>query len=226
MPDPHSLPPTPPVQPRPFERLAALASDLPKGCLAMIPVVSGMVHWGLLGVVLTMLCVLGGFWRVLALHGISRAGSADVLTRGWLGIAVTGSLAGLAAFAGRVGGQDGPLAEWTSAMDIAWRASSLLELLLAVCWIGVGAVQRGSRWMLLLLGLAGIAIVCSVGSQAVLAWRGQTLADQPAVVALLALLALGGGVAGPAIVADGCARLLQSMTGETLDEETDVDRDG
>ena len=199
-----------------------LASDLPKGCLALIPVVSGLVNWGLLGVVLTLLCLLGGLWRLLALQGISAAGSASRWTRAWLWVATFGSIIGIAGFAGRVAGAGSPLAPMREAAEVAWRASALAELTLAMLWIGIGAVERGSRWMLALLGFAAISMVSSVGAQWALASDGDAWRDQPSMVALLGLVMLGGGIVAPVIVADGCSRLLQSMTSETLDEETGI----
>lgn len=214
-------PPTPPPQVRPFERLALIAADLPKGCLALIPVVSGAILWGWIGTLLGLVSVIGGPWRVLALRGIRTAGAGGVITGLWLAAATAGSIAGLVSWLSRMTGSVGPIGEWAPTALDAWRALGLAELLLATIWVGAGAIERGSRWALVPLGLGALATLASTLAQGALATSADALQDKPLAMAVLGLVALAGGITGPVLVADGVARLLQSLSSESLDEESE-----
>jgi hypothetical protein len=213
-------PRTPPAQLRPYERLAQLASELPKGCLATIPVVSGLILWGRLGALLTMLCVVGSLWRVISLRGVRLAKAANGVCRAWFLVAVLGTLVGIGGCTGRAMAPPGPLEEWTGVATIGWRWLVLLEILLATAWVAHGAIERGSRWALVPLAIASVATLGSVLCQVALTGFDDATPVEPWVPVVLGGLGLAGGVVGPALLADGCGRLLNSLSSESLDEET------
>ena len=172
---------------------------------------------------LSLLAVLGGLWRVLALREIRPTGAGGVLTGLWLLAATAGSAAGLASSMGRLTGQVGPLGEWVPLASNLWRALALAELLLATIWIAAGAIERRSHWALVPLGMGALATVSSAVAQAALVASGEALQDVPLAIAAIGLVAIVGGIAGPALIADGCSRMLQSLSSEALEQDSDTD---
>ena len=95
--------------------------------------------------------------------------------------------------------------------------------LLAAAWVSSGAIERGSLWAALLqaagLGLSSLAL-------AIVAFLFLIDGVEPPsgpVGLVLRAVSVGAGAIGALLVADGVARLLQSMSGESLDEESDSD---
>jgi hypothetical protein len=215
--------PTPPPEERPFERLALGSAELSRACWTWIPVTTGLVglRWAM--VALTTIAALGGFWRCIALWEVRRSGMRDGLLQCWFacaaawaatGIAVTG--VELLAMAGLVEES----LETSRGIWMAWRMLVGLEITIAVLWVVRESLQRQGIWLAALGGLGAALCALAVGTMATVAILGDRVPDRGLVPVLLGGLTLLSGIAGPLMVADGVGRVLQTISLESLDDET------
>jgi len=217
-----NLPPTPLPEPRPFERLADSAVDLPKACRFWIPATAGVIFWPLVGPVVALLAVLGAWWRGIAILQASRASPdlAGCLTfRLWgcgaLAVAAFGAVAVTEVVAGSFLGVR--VAPWLLGW---WWLATLGEIVMAVLWVAREALRRESRWVLLPLAGALTTLAVAAGLQLLAAAQPDLLSGRRlVVVATIAATALTG-VIGPLLIADGIGRVLGSETEEAFERES------
>lgn len=219
-----TIDPTPLPEDRPFEQLALGSAELCRACWTWIPVVTGLVLLPMLTVPATAICALGGLWRTIELRKVRRAGLREALPTAWMVWSLSWSIGGLAAVGLMlvnmlVGSPD--LGAFTLTLWRAWIALVWIEVLLAAVWVSFGAIERGSLWAALLqavgLGLCSLAL-------AIVAFLFLIDGAEPPsgpVDLVLRTVSVGAGAVGALLVADGVARLLQSLSGESLDEESD-----
>ena len=124
------LPPTPPPQARPFERISLSSAELPRACWFWIPLTTGWVALPYLSVPLTAIVVLGGCWRFICLRHLKAAGVQDATLDLWRRVVAIWCIAGFtltgARFANAVVGLPEP---WESASGHAWMVWCLLVAL-------------------------------------------------------------------------------------------------
>lgn len=221
-----TIDPTPLPEDRPFEQLALGSAELCRACWTWIPVLTGLVLLPMLTVPLTVICALGGLWRTIELRKLRQAGLREALPAAWMAWTLFWSIGGLAVAALMlvnmlVGSTE--LGAVALTLWRAWIALVWIEVLLAAAWVSSGAVERGSLWAALLqaagLGLSSLAL-------AIVAFLFLIDGVEPPsgpVGLVLRAVSVGAGAIGALLVADGVARLLQSMSGESLDEESDSD---
>lgn len=219
-----NLPPTPLPEPRPFERLADSAVDLPKACLTWIPVTLGAVAWPLLGPPITFMAVLGGWWRVLALRQAVRASPGirqSLLPRAWLGVAVVWGVLGVATVAAMISRSIGvdpgiplrPLFE-------AWRLATLGELMLAMLWVTLEAWSRASLWLLGPMAAAAVALTVAAGLQWMIAIEPALLQQRRFILVAIFLGVIAGGLLAPMLISDGVGRVLKSESDEAFERDS------
>ena len=214
------LPPTPPPQDRPFESIAVSSTELPRACWWWLPLTLGLSSIPSALVPVTVFLVLGGWWRHLCLRRLRTAGADDGLLRIWRAFLALWCVAGLAivVWIVEIGSEvlpDESMARALAAWDL-WRWMALLEMLLATAWISSGASRRESRWAAVLVTAGFGASLIAVLLQDLT----QRIPSGP-VTLLLGTIRTAGGLAGPLLIADAGSRLLQSMSSESLDEETE-----
>jgi hypothetical protein len=219
---PPSQPSTPIPEPRPFERLATIGSDLPRACWIWLIWGVGAGLWPVVGAPLALIAAMGAWWRVLALRSARlAAGSAgsSLWGRFWawlaLGSAVVGSVTAV---------------EWCVAgIGVPWRPSPglanacrllvPLEMLVAAAWVGTEASERRSGWALVMLVLAAAAGLASGGVQVVDAIDTEALAGSRLVLVLTRAVMLGGAAVAVLLLADLVSRLMQALAHEAFDRE-------
>lgn len=216
-------PPTPLPEARPFERIALSSTELPRASCFWIPLTAGWVALPFWSVPLSAIVVLGGCWRYLCLRHLKAAGVADAGLDLWRKVIAIWCVAGFALtgvrFAGAIVGLPEP---WDAATDFAWNAWRLLvalELLIATVWTARGCVARDSTWAAVVVGAGFAACMVAIAAQMLvlrLHLPGKSLAN-----VLLGAAVLLTGIAGPLLIADASARLLQSMSSEQLEEESE-----
>jgi hypothetical protein len=216
-------PPTPPPQARPFERIALSSAELPRAAWFWIPLTTGWIALPLWSVPLSAIVVLGGCWRYICLRHLRAAGAQDVMLDFWHRVLAIWCVAGFVLtgvrFAGAIGGLPEPWEEIVGYLWMSWCLMVVLELLVATVWTARGCVSRDSSWAAVLVG-AGFAASITAIAVHVLMLRLQ-LPGKSLLSVLLCSISLLTGVGGPLLVADASARLLQSMSTEQLEEESD-----
>lgn len=182
-----------------------------------IPMTLGMPTWPVVGGPIALIAAIGAWWRFLALRSIDGAVQVS-RPRAWKSLAALGGLVGLvqAALTCLRGlGVPLPEVEW---LLPSWAAITALEVAAAMLWLLRGSWERGSRWMGVLLGIAGTVMLASTGAQTLAA----SADGAPRFVqALFVAVSVLGGVVGPLLIGDGAARLAVSLCSESLDEETE-----
>lgn len=216
-------PPTPPPQARPFERIALSSAELPRASWFWIPLTTGWIALPILSVPLSAIVVLGGCWRYICLRNLRAAGVQDAMLDFWRRALVIWCVAGFVLtgvrFAGAIVGLPEP---WEAVTGYAWMVWCLLvtlELLMATVWTARGCVARDSSWAAALVGVGFAACMVAIALQVLmirLQLPGKNLANM-----LLGGVVLLAGIAGPVLIADASARLLQSMSSEQLEEESE-----
>ena len=216
-------PPTPPPQARPFERIALSSAELPRAAWFWIPLTTGWIALPFLSVPLSAIVVLGGCWRYICLRNLRAAGVQDAMLDFWRRVLVIWCVAGFVLtgvrFAEAVMGLPEPWDEITGYAWMAWCLLVVLELLVATVWTARGCMSRDSSWAAALVGAGFAASIIAIAVH-VLMLRLQ-LPAKSLLSVLLGGISLLTGVGGPLLVADASARLLQSMSAEQLEEESD-----
>jgi hypothetical protein len=216
-------PPTPPPQARPFERIALSSAELPRASWFWIPLTTGWIALPYLSVPLSAIVVLGGCWRYICLRHLKAAGVEDATLDFWRRVLAIWCVAGLALtgirFAGVIVGLPEPWDEIAGYAWMAWSLMVVLELLVATVWTARGCVSRDSSWAAALVGAGFAASIIAIAVH-VLMLRLQ-LPGKSLLSVLLGGISLLTGVGGPLLVADASSRLLQSMSAEQLEEESD-----
>ena len=177
----------------------------------------GLPAWPVVGGPIALLAAIGAWWRFLALRSIGGAmpGSG---TRRWKALAAAGGLLGLVQ--GTMTCLSGlgftlPAMPWLLS---SWAAITAFEVAAAMLWVLRGSWERGSRWIVVPMGIAGTLMLASIGAQSLAA----SADGAPRfVVALLLAVTVVGGVSGPLLIGDGASRLAASLCSESLDEETE-----
>jgi len=180
--------------------------------------VAGMPVWPVVGGPLALVAAIGAWWRFMALRTITGAAHSS-RPRAWRSLALLGGVVGLAQ--GSITCLRGlglplPPIDW---LLPAWAAVTAFEIATALLWVLQGSWERGSRWMVIPMGLAGTLMLASIGAQA-LAVGAEGMPRF--VTALLLLMTAAGGVGGPLLIGDGAGRLAATLCSESLDEETDL----
>lgn len=223
-------PATPLPQRRPFEKIAEGGSDLAVGCWASIPVAAGMVVWPYVGLPLGAIAAIGACWRVFGLFPVAWRQLPGVQTSGWARIwmllAVGGTLIGAVAIAVTLLATFGAELPWAGALRDLWRTVTLMELLTAAVWVAGEALDRGSRWATVLMGMAGTALVLSAGLQVLVQVAPDALLQNRLMAVLLILFITGSGVLGVLLVADGASRVMASLCSDALEAESGPPRHG
>lgn len=218
-------PSTPLPQRRPFEKIAEGGSDVTFGCWMSIPVAAGMLIWPYAGVPLGALAAIGAWWRVLGLFPVATRDLPGVRTSGWVRIwlllALVGSMLGILATGATLFGAFGADLPWAAALRDLWRAVTLVELVTAMVWVSVEALERESRWAVVLMGIAGVAVVLSAGLQVLVQLAPGTMLPSRPIAVLLILAITGSGALGVLLVADGASRVMASMCSEALEAESE-----
>jgi hypothetical protein len=216
-------PPSPPSPERPFERIALSSAELPRACWFWIPLTTGWVSLPFLSVPISAIVVLGGCWRYICLRHLKAAGVRDATLDLWRRVVAIWCVAGFVLtwvrFAGAILGLPEP---WEAAAGYAWMVWCLtvaLELLIAAMWMARGCLARDSAWAAALAGAGFAASMLAIALQVVMI-RLQ-LPGKSLMSVLLGGVALLAGIAGPLLIADTAARLLQSISSEQLDEEAE-----
>jgi len=214
---------TPPPQARPFERIALSSAELPRACWFWIPLTTGWIALPFWTVPLSAIVVLGGCWRYLCLRNLKAAGVQDPALGLWRTVIAIWCVAGFALtgvrFVGAIVGLPEP---WEAVAGYAWMGWCLLvtlELLIATAWTARGCVVRESAWAAAVVGAGFAACMVAIAVQVLmirLQLPGKNLANM-----LLGGVVLLAGIAGPVLIADASARLLQSMSSEQLEEESE-----
>jgi len=217
-------PATPLPQRRPFEKVAEGGSDLAVGCWASIPVAAGMIVWPCVGLPLGAIAAIGACWRVFGLFPVAWRQLPGVQTSGWVRIwmllAVGGTLIGAVAMAATLLATFGADLPWSGALRDLWRTVTLMELLTAAVWVAGEALDRGSRWATVLMGVAGTALVLSAGLQVLVRVAPDALLQNRLMAVLLILFITGSGVLGVLLVADGASRVMASLCSDALEAES------
>lgn len=217
-------PATPLPQRRPFEKIAEGGSDLAVGCWTSIPVAAGILVWPHVGLPLGAIAAIGAYWRVFGLFPVAWRQLPGVQTSGWVRIwmllAVSGTLIGAVAMAATLLATFGADLPWSGALRDLWRTVTLLELLTAAVWVAGEALDRGSRWATVLMGVAGMALVLSAGLQVLVQVAPDALLQNRLMAVLLILSITGSGVLGVLLVADGASRVMASLCSDTLEAES------
>jgi hypothetical protein len=216
--------PTPLPQERPFERIALSSAELPRACWFWIPLTTGLIALPFLSVPMSAIVAMGGCWRYICLRHLRSAGVHDGMLELWrrvLGFwCITGLMLTGIRFVGAVAGLPEPWAEVAGYAWMAWCLSAVVEWLLATAWIARGCVARESGWA---AGLVGVGLAASMVAIAVQV-LGLQFPGKSVISVLLGGVGLVSGLAGPLLIADASARLLQSMASEQLDEESEQAR--
>jgi hypothetical protein len=216
-------PPTPLPQARPFERIALSSTELPRASWFWIPLTTGWIALPFWSVPLSAIVVLGGCWRYLCLRHLKAAGVQDAALDLWRRVIAIWCIAGFALtgvrFAGAIVGLPEPWEAVTGYVWMGWCLLVTLELLIATAWTARGCVARDSAWAAAVVGAGFAACMVAIAVQVLmirLQLPGKNLANM-----LLGGVVLLAGIAGPVLIADASARLLQSMSSEQLEEESE-----
>lgn len=219
------LPSTPLPQLRPFEKIAEGGSDLTFGCWMSIPVAAGMLVWPYVGLPLGAIAAIGACWRIFGLLPVGwRAlpgARTSVWVRIWMLLAVSGVLLGLVAMGSTLFATFGADLPWSGALRNLWRAVTLAELLTAIVWVAVEALDRNSRWALVLMGIAASALILSSGLQVLVQLVPDALLQRRIVAVLVLLCITASGVLGVLLVADGAGRVMASLCSDALEAESE-----
>ncbi len=219
---PPTQPPTPLPEPRPFERLASIGSDLPRACWIWLIWGVGAGLWPAVGAPLALIAALGAWWRVMALRTARlTAGSAGSSSwcRIWTsvawGSAVVGSVTAVEWCLAGIGVPWRP----TAGLATTCRLLVSLEMLLAAAWVASEASERRSGWVLMLLALAATGGLASGCVQVVDALDADALAGSRPLLVLSRGVMLGGAAVAVLLLADLVGRLMQAMAHEAFEEE-------
>lgn len=215
-------PPTPLPEPRPFERLASIGSDLPRACWIWLIWGVGAGLWPAVGAPLALIAALGAWWRVMALR-TARLSAGSARSSGWcriwtwvaLGAAVVGSISAVEWCVAGVGVPWGPTAGLTNTC----RLLVPLEMLLAAAWVASEASERRSGWVLMLLALAAAGGLASACVQVVDALDATALAGSRSMLVLSRVVMLGGAAVAVLLLADLVGRLMGAMAHDAFEEE-------
>ena len=183
-----------------------------------------MLVWPFVGLPLGAIAAIGACWRVFGLFPVAWRQLPGVQTSGWVRIwmllAVSGTLIGAVAMAATLLATFGADLPWSGALRDLWRTVTLMELLTAAVWVAGEALDRGSRWATVLMGVAGTALVLSAGLQVLVRVAPDALLQNRLMAVLLILFITGSGVLGVLLVADGASRVMASLCSDALEAES------
>lgn len=216
------LPPTPPREDRPFERIALNSTELPRACWWWVPLTIGLVAASWVMIPLSLLAILGACWRFMCLRSLridGVDGSLPALWRRFLALwCLIGFASVLTMFLASVLGLSPEVGNLAFMAWTLWRFLVIVEILLSSIWVAQEASARDSGWAAVMVAAGFTACLLAMGIQAL--WlRPQNL--PPIISVLVGAIGIVSGVAGPLLVADATSRLLQSVSSERLDEESE-----